>query len=67
MSKLSVCLLPAAPTDTGRSVHQNERLTNGPPCWFTAPKSNYGKKYTGKDAHLSGDFVAVEELICTAK
>ena len=62
MSKLSVCLLPAAPTVTGRSVYQNERLANGPPRWITAPKSNCGKEYTGKDARLSTDFVAVEEL-----
>ena len=62
LSKLSLCLLPAAPTDTWRSVHQNERLANGPPCWISAPKSNWGKEYIGKDARLSGDFVAVEEL-----
>jgi len=63
MSKLPVCLLPAAPTDTGRSVDQKERLANGPPCWITAPKSNCGKEYIGKDARLSGNFVAVEELL----
>jgi len=62
MSKLFVCLSPAAPTNTGRSVHQNERLANDPPCWITAPKANCGKEYNGKDARLSGDFVVVEEL-----